>query len=662
VDWYPWGEEAFQVARTQNKLIFLSIGYSTCHWCHVMEVESFEDEDVAALMNDAFVSIKVDREERPDIDNIYMTVAMMMNGSGGWPLTIIMTPDQKPVLAATYLPKRSRFQLTGMLDLAPRIQQLWQTEPEKILDTADQVSAALLKTTNKHSEASLDRSVMEAAYQTLSNSFDPEYGGFGQAPKFPTPHILLFLLRHWYRNSDPHALDMVETTLKTIRAGGIYDHLGYGFHRYSTDREWFAPHFEKMLYDQALLAMAYTEAYLVTGKQEYESTTREVIDYVLRVMRDPLGGFYTAEDADSEGVEGKFYLWAESEIRELLSDPDAEYVIQAFNVQTEGNFNPHETNGENILHLKDGAELDNSRWEPIREALFSAREERIKPYKDDKVLTDWNGLMIAALAKAAQAFDEPVYADAATRAADFILTSMRSENGRLSHRFRQGEAGIDANLNDYAYLIWGLLELYEATFETGYLAVAIELQECSLEHFWDAENGGFFLTADDSEKLLIRPKDINDSATPSGNSVAMLNLLRLGRITAETRYEEIAAQIGKAFAHVVKRYPSGFSLLLSALDFALGPTQEIVIAGDPSAADTQAMLAELRSIYLPNKVVLVRPPGERPAINELSAFTAPMTSINGQATAYICRDYVCERPVTQVVEMVELLKKGLENR
>ena len=456
IDWYPWGDEAFEKAQKEDKPIFLSIGYSTCHWCHVMEHESFEDPEVARLMNEIFVSIKVDREERPDIDKTYMTVSQMLTGSGGWPLNIIMTPDKKPFFAGTYFPKESRFGRVGMLDLVPRIQEIWLNEHQKALDTADQVVAALQKmsqqtvTQLKYSdeeEGTLGKAILDAAYKQLADLFDEVHGGFGSAPKFPTPHTLLFLLRYWKRHDDEQALKMVERTLQAMRLGGVYDHIGFGFHRYSTDSKWLLPHFEKMLYDQALLAMAYTEAYQVTQKEEYARTAQEIFTYVLRDMTAPSGGFYSAEDADSEGVEGKFYVWSQEEIRHILDEEEAEFVMRVFNFEKGGNFKEQATGlktGENIVHLqKPLADLAagfkvteqelRHRIENIRQKLFDIREQRVHPHKDDKILTDWNGLMIAALAKGAQVFDEPRYAQAAERAARFILDEAHDENGRLLH-------------------------------------------------------------------------------------------------------------------------------------------------------------------------------------------------------------------------------------
>jgi uncharacterized protein YyaL (SSP411 family) len=621
VDWYPWGPEAFEKARKEDKPVFLSIGYSTCHWCHVMEHESFEDPEVAKLMNEVFVSVKVDREERPDLDNIYMAVSQMMTGGGGWPLTVIMTPDKKPFFAGTYFPKESRYGRIGMLDLVPRIKEVWMTKRDEVLQSANQITAALQQISGGAPGEELGEPTLRTAYEQLSQRFDAQYGGFGSAPKFPTPHNLLFLLRSWKRTGNEKALQMVEKTLEGLRRGGIYDHVGFGFHRYSTDQLWLVPHFEKMLYDQSLLAMAYTEAYQATGKAEYAQTAREIFTYVLRDMRAPTGGYYSAEDAQSEGEEGKFYLWTEEEIRQVLPAKEAELVIAVFGVEKGGNFHDEASGkrmGTNILHLKRelrevalGLKIPegqlSKRLENARGKLFAAREKRIRPHKDDKILTDWNGLMIAALAKGARALDEPHYAEAAEGALKFILETMRNPDGRLLHRYRDGEATLPGYVDDYAFLIWGTLELYETTFEVRHLQTALELNNDLLNHFWDDKAGAFYFTADDAEKLLVRQKDIYDGAIPSGNSVAALNLLRLGRITANPSFEESAVMIGRAFSQGVRQSPAGYTQLMLSVDFGVGPSYEVVIAGKAGAEDTETMVRTLRTHFVPNKVVLFRP-------------------------------------------------------
>ena len=670
VNWYPWGQEAFEKARKENKLIFLSIGYSTCHWCHVMERESFENPEVARLMNETFVSIKVDREERPDIDSIYMTIYEMTMGSGAWPLSIIMTPDKKPFFARTYIPRETRFGIMGMLDLIPRLREDWITRQDEILDSANKITAIFQESLADEPGKELDESTLKFAYRLLFSRFDVDHGGFSIAPKFPTPHNLFFLLRFWKRTANEEALEMTEKTLQAMRSGGIYDHIGFGFHRYSTDSEWLVPHFEKMLYDQALLAMAYTEAYQVTGKQEYAKTAREILTYVLRDMTAPEGGFYTAEDAESEGKEGTFYLWTKEEIREVLGSAEADLITKVFNIEEDGNFTDEiagKRTGRNILYLTQssaqlGSDLKMSKQELhrhleiARQKLFASRENRIHPSKDDKILADWNGLMIAALAKAAQVFDEPRYAEAAKRAVDFILGNMRTAEGRLFHRYRDGQAAILAYVDDYAFLIWGMLELYEATFEVSYLRTALELNTDLLEHFWDDDNGGFYFTSDEGESLLVRQKQIYDGSVPSGNSVAMLNLLRLGRMTANASLEEKAAAVGRAFSLEVSQFPMTHTQLMVGLDFGVGPSYEVVIAGNSQAEDTKEMLKAIRRQFIPNKVVILRPTEqESPEIDHLAEFTKYYRSIEGKATAYVCVNYNCKFPTTDIDKMLELL-------
>jgi len=669
VDWYPWGPEAFEKAQWENKPIFLSIGYSTCHWCHVMADESFEHPEVAKLMNEVFISIKVDREERPDIDNVYMSACQVMTGGGGWPLSIIMTPDKKPFFAATYIPKEGRFGLIGMMELIPRIRELWATQQGEALNLSHRIATALQQTSHNAPGEELGEATLELTYEQLAQRFDEQHAGFGSAPKFPTPHNLLFLLRYWKRSGNVKTLEMVEKTLQAMQRGGIYDHVGFGFHRYSTDSQWLVPHFEKMLYDQAMLAMAYTEAYQATGKEDYVKTSREIFTYVLRDMRAPEGGFYSAEDADSEGEEGKFYLWTQEEVRQALGNEGTDFIAKVSNIEKDGNFVEQTTcrwNGVNILHLSESlnqlaSDLNLSQQEfqayleGIRQKLFAYREKRVHPMKDDKILTDWNGLMIAALAKGAQAFDEPEYTETARRAADFILENMRKPDGRLLHRYRDGQAGIEANLDDYAFLAWGLIELYEAVFDVRYLKVALELANDMLKHFWDEGGGGLYLTPNDGESLFVRNKEIRDAAIPSGNSVAMLNLLRLGRMIATSDLEEKAARIGSTFSGSVKQSPSAYTQLMVALDFAIGPCYEVVIAGNPKAEDTKAMLKALRTNFLPNKVVLLNPNEvESPEIAQLAEFTRNQSSIEGKATAYICMNHNCKLPTTDINKMLEL--------
>ena len=674
VDWNPWGEEAFERAKKEDKPIFLSIGYSTCHWCHVMERESFEDTEVAELMNETFVCIKVDREERPDIDAVYMAVCQAMTGTGGWPLTIIMTPEKKPFYAGTYIPKESRFGLTGMKELVPRIKRLWEQRRRELEDSAERIISSI-KETQETAGQELGEEILHRCYDNLFEIFDEQNGGFGHGRKFPAPHNLSFLLRYWRRTGDEWALRMVEKTLEKMRLGGVYDHVGLGFHRYSTDSKWLVPHFEKMLYDQAMLVIAYTEAYRATGKGEYAQTAREILTYVLRDMTASEGGFYSAEDADSEGEEGKFYLWTEEEIRQILSKEEAETIIKFYGFQKEGNFEDEATRkktGKNILYLKKSlreiaSDLETpleeiqERLEEARRKLFVARKKRVHPGKDDKILTDWNGLMIAALAKAAQVFDESKYLDAAEKAANFILAKMRDSAGWLYHRYREGENAILGFLDDYAFFIHGLIELYEASFETKYLREAVILTEYVLEHFWDEKNGGFYFSSDGAENVLVRRKEIFDAAYPSGNSVAALNLLRLARITAKVEYEEKAAQIFRTFSKDVSRTPMGYTQLMVALDFALGPSFEVVVAGNSQADDTKNMLKTLREKFVPNKVVLLLPSEEEsPEIVHLAEFTKNLKSIGGKATAYVCQKYNCKFPTTDTKKILEFLEESKE--
>ena len=675
VDWYPWGEEAFEKARSEDKPIFLSIGYSTCHWCHVMEEESFEDDEVAELMNDAFVPIKVDREERPDVDSIYMTVCQMMRGQGGWPLTVLLTPDRRPFYAATYLPKRGRFQQMGMMDLIPRVQQLWDGEREKLLSDADEVTDLLRRSVDEGGGTDApEEEALDTARQQLSQQFDRQHGGFGQSPKFPSPHNLLFLLREWHRTGDDRPLQIVTHTLDRMRLGGIFDQVGYGFHRYSTDSHWLLPHFEKMLYDQAMHVLAYSEAHQITGTDAYAETVRDVLTYVQRDLQAPEGAFTSAEDADSlneegESEEGAFYVWSTDEVREILDDVGdddlAELVIDVYNLQEDGNYADESTRqktGTNILHLRQplpeiAADRDLSeselreKLETARTALLQRREERPRPGLDDKILTDWNGLMIAAFATAARTLDEPAYREAAENAAGFLLDTMQDAEGRLLHRYRDGEAGIRAHLDDYAFLIWGLLELYETSFEPRWLEAAVDLTEECLAHFEDADRGGFYLTPDDGEELIVRQKEVSDGAIPSGNSVLLRNLLRLARMTGRTEWEETAADLHAWAGKQVNSRPGSFTALLMGTQFALGDAREVVLAGDRADADWTSLVEAVRSVYAPNTVVLHRPPGDAPAITRLAPFTEAQTPLDGRPAAYVCRNFACDAPTTDAEDL-----------
>ncbi|TBL80164.1 thioredoxin domain-containing protein [Paenibacillus thalictri] len=663
VDWFPWSEEAFEIAKRENKPIFLSIGYSTCHWCHVMEHESFEDEEVAKLLNRDFIAIKVDREERPDVDNLYMTVCQAMTGQGGWPLTIVMTPEKKPFFAGTYFPKKRRYNRAGLMEILPQLAGKWTEDQERISLIGQQIIEETQKRMLSNLEGELSEETLHQAFSIYESNFDAQYGGFGNAPKFPTSHNLSFLLRYYKRTGKEEALRMVEKTLDAMSRGGVYDHIGFGFARYSTDDQWLVPHFEKMLYDNALLTMTYIEAYQITGKRRYAEVAEQICTYVLRDMTDPEGGFYCAEDADSEGVEGKFYVWTPDEIKRVLGEDDGELYCDAYDITADGNFEGHNIPNliavslESFVRLKGGdPDQLRSRLEISRQKLFEHREKRVHPHKDDKILTSWNGLMIMALAKAAKALQKPEYAQAAAKAADFIEQKLRREDGRLLARYRDGEAAFLGYLDDYAFLAWGLTELYEATFELVYLQRAIQLCEEMIRLFWDNDKGGFFFYGEDGEQLFTRPKEIYDGAMPSGNSAAALLLLRLGKYAYNAAFSQKADEQLRAFAGAVERYPAGHALFLMALDYAYGPTKEIVIAGDPAKEDTQAMLQTVQMKFLPNAIIILHPTG--PAGSEVMR-TCPLVedkrALGGRATAYVCENFACHSP-TDELEELEMLE------
>ncbi|MFX0033302.1 MAG: thioredoxin domain-containing protein [Promethearchaeota archaeon] len=663
VDWYPWSEEAFEKAKRENKPIFLSIGYSTCHWCHVMAHESFESEEVANLMNDVFVSIKVDREERPDIDHIYMTVCQMMTGSGGWPLTIFLTPDKKPFFAGTYFPRETKFGRIGLIDLIKNVKTLWENKNDELKESAEKITSTLQNITQEAPGDKFNQKILKKTYDQLQTLFDPNYGGFSEKPKFPTPHNLLFLLRYWKRTGEEKALEMVEKTLIQMRLGGIYDHIGFGIHRYSTDTYWLVPHFEKMLYDQALTAIAYIETYSATKKEIYRKVAEEIFSYVTRDMLSPEGGFYSAEDADSEGEEGKFYLWKESELKTTLGEDDANYFINLYNINDSGNFFEESTGkktGKNIPHLNNIDPLEQEsnylKIESIRQKLFNHREKRVHPSKDDKILTDWNGLMIAALAKGAKILNNNFYLDIAMKSAQFILNNLREKNGQLLHRYKDEEAQIGGYLTDYAFFIWGLIELFEATFDIDYLQNAIVLNNFQINHFWDDEIGGFYFTSDFNEELLTRRKEIYDGAIPSGNSVSMLNLLRLSYITGDSNLEQKADILSRVFTERLESSPIAYTQFMVAADFIVGPTYSIVIAGETKSDDTLKMLKAIENEYLPNKVILLRKmEHENPDIDELSNFVQYFDNLEGKATTYVCINKMCKSPTHDVDKMLEYL-------
>ena len=651
VDWYPWGKEAFKKARELDRPIFLSIGYSTCHWCHVMEHESFEDDSVAKLLNDSFISIKVDREELPEIDHVYMSVCQAMTGGGGWPLTIVMTPAKEPFFAGTYFPKDKRGGRSGLFQILPMIADAWNSKRQDIMTSVGQVKNYLDQLNSKPAGNNFSTELINRAYDQFRNGFDEEYGGFFRAPKFPSPHNLIFLMRYHHSFDNKIALDMATKTLKQMRLGGIYDHIGFGFHRYSTDRHWLVPHFEKMLYDQAMIAMAYTEAYHITGEDIFAQTAREIFTYVLRDMTASEGGFFSAEDADSEGEEGKFYIWTEQEIKEVLGEDYGKEFNDIFSITTPGNYRDESSGKEtrlNIPHLKNYNANGSNEFESAREKLFNIREKRIHPLKDDKILTDWNGLMIAALAKAAIVLNEPGYLDAAEKAAKFVLHSI-SKGERLLKRYRNGVAALDAHLDDYAFMAWGLLELYEATFATKYLSQALDLMNIMVEDFWDDKNGGFFLGSDQSEKLIVRSKTAYDGAIPSGNSVAVMNMVKLTRITGNTNWAELAEKTIRAFSEDVNRAPTGYTLMLTGFMFDTQNSKEIVIVGDSRNRNTTKFLHTIRASYAPHKVLLFKDTSVSDnRLEQLANWTSTQNSINGKPTAYVCKNFACNQPTSDL--------------
>ncbi len=683
VDWYPWSEEAFQKAHADNKPIFLSIGYSTCHWCHVMEEESFTNPEIAKSLNEHFVAIKVDREERPDIDHIYMQAVMAMTGSGGWPMSVFLTPDLKPFYGGTYFPPTDKWGRPGFITVLNAVHQKWASGREDLIKSSEELTKAI-QTETQHQAAqshALDEKTLQTAYQQLESRFEHEKGGFSDAPKFPQGHILSFLLRYWKRLGEPHALQMVEKTLQEMARGGMYDQVGGGFHRYSTDREWRVPHFEKMLYDQAVLSKAYLEAYQATGEAEYAQIAREIFDYILRDMTGPEGAFYSAEDADSapdpnkpnEKREGAFYVWSQEEIVATLGKEEAEIFNDYFGVQPHGNAldDPQgEFKNKNILYVaysfekmakkygKTESEIERSLNES-KKILFGIRQKRLQPHLDDKVLTDWNGLMISSLAFGSRVLRDARYRDAAEKAADFLLVKMKTKDGRLMHRYRDGHVSVPGFLEDYAFLTHGLIDLYEATFDPRYLEEAQFFSNQMHTLFWDKSKGGFFLTGKDAEQLIARTKDLYDGAIPSGNSVAVLSLLRVGRLTMKREFEDWTQKTLSAFSAQLTQYPSGFCQMMIALDFLVGPAREIVIAGDENDQKVKEMIHEIYSGFLPNKVVALHPSNESAAkkIEALSPFTKNQVPLGGKATVYVCKNYVCDLPTTEIGKLKQLLEK-----
>ncbi len=639
VDWYPWGEEALQRARDEDKPIFLSIGYSACHWCHVMAHESFEDEGTAALLNRYFVSVKVDREERPDLDRIYMAAVQAMTGGGGWPMSVFLTPEGLPFYGGTYFPPVPRYGLPSFSQVLQAVADAWLNRREELIRSGQRLVEAIRQQGQLAAitrRRDLDREVLYSAFRALQQEFDRLHGGWGAAPKFPQPMALEFLLRYHHALGDPAALEMVTQTLEAMARGGMYDQLGGGFHRYAVDDHWLVPHFEKMSYDNSQLARVYLHAWQVTGNPFYRTIAEEVLDYVVREMTDPAGGFYSTQDADSEGQEGRFFLWTPEEIRQVLGS-QAEGFMAAYDVTPEGNFE-----GKNILRLV--ADLDQRpALAEARRRLLAAREQRVHPGRDDKVLTSWNGLMLAAFAEAGRILDRPDYRQVAERNASFLLRELRAGDGRLLHMWKAGKARLNGYLEDYACLVEGLLELYQTTFEPGWYTAAQELAEKMLTRF-RSPDGGFFDTGDDHEPLIVRPRDLQDNATPSGNAMAVTALLKLAGLSSELRYVNIAHEALALMQPLLARYPLGFGQWLQALAYALAPPQEVAIVGRPDAADTGALLAVVREGYRPFQVVALGAPDARPPAVPL---LQDRKAVDGRAAAYVCRGFTCRAPVTE---------------
>ena len=661
VDWYPWGEEAFAKARAENKPVLLSIGYSACHWCHVMAHESFEDEEIARLMNELFVNIKVDREERPDLDQIYMNAVQMMTHHGGWPMTVFLTPEGVPFYGGTYFPPQDRYNIPGFPRVLISVAEAYKERPQDIAETGTSLLNELRRLSQSAgSDHPIEKELLDGAYAGIARNYDATNGGFGGAPKFPPAMTLEFLLRTYARTGNRDALQMVTHTCRKMAEGGIYDQLGGGFHRYSTDARWLVPHFEKMLYDNALLSRLYLHHFQVTQSESSRATVAGVLDYVLREMTDPSGGFYSTQDADSEGHEGKFFVWTVDEIRSALGETAAALFCDYYNVTEQGNFE-----GKNILNvtrtIEDVAVANRVSVDELaaslatsRRILFGLREKRVKPDRDEKIITAWNGLMLGSFAEAGVILNRADYTDAARRNAEFVLSNLRRD-GLLLRTYKDGQAKFNAYLEDYAFFSEGLVTLYETTGESRWLTEALALTDRMIEEFWDAENGGFFFTGTSHENLIVRSKDYFDNATPSGNSVAAGVLLRLAVLAGKEDYRNVSVAVFRETAETARRYPSGFGYLLSDIDFLLSTPKEVAIVGS-DAADIEPMMSEVWRRYLPNKVVAPAfvDSAEMPALPLLE--NRPLQ--DGRATAYVCEHYTCKQPVTDVAALASLLEHG----
>jgi uncharacterized protein YyaL (SSP411 family) len=660
VDWYAWGDEAFQQARSENKPILLSIGYSACHWCHVMERESFENEQIAGLMNDLFVNIKVDREERPDLDEIYMNAVQMMTGRGGWPMTMFLTPEGKPFYGGTYFPPEDRYNVPGFPKILRGVANAYHKQPQDVENSVNQILARL-ETMSRSAESArpIESDIVIRAAEQLMQAHDSQHGGFGQAPKFPNAGVYELFLRAYQGSKNQRFLDVITFTLTKMADGGIYDHLGGGFHRYSVDEKWLVPHFEKMLYDNAQLVRIYVKAYQVTREPQFKEVVEETVNYILREMLQPDGGFYSTQDADSEGVEGKFFVWSPQEVSNILGTEAAEIFCRVYDVTEAGNFE-HENILHPILTPEQASKYFNRNLDDIvsllagaKQKLFAHREKRIKPFRDEKLITAWNGLMLSGLADAIKITGNPDYRNAAMRTVEFIFSRMFRE-GRLLHTYKDGVAKILGYLDDYAFLAVGLLDLFEATFNRSLLAKATELANIMLVEFWDDNDGAFFYTGKSHEQLISRVKPAFDGSIPSGNSLAAQLLLRLYHYTNHEDYFKKAETILRSYRDAMAAQPFGLAHMLSALDFYLAKPKEVVIVGEPQDPAALALLKGVNSTYLPNSTLQLVLPDER--LDQIAPLLEGKSQMDGKATAYVCHNFTCSAPVTRWEDLKPLLE------
>jgi len=659
VDWYSWGDEAFQKAKSQNRPILLSIGYSACHWCHVMERESFEDEKIAALMNDLFVNIKVDREERPDLDEIYMNAVQMLTGRGGWPMTVFLTPEGKPFYGGTYFPPEDRYGVPGFPKILQGVANAYREKPKDVERSVEQILAALQRMSlSTESQQPFSSDIIGQSAEQLAQAYDTDHGGLGKAPKFPNVGVYELFLRHYHHSKGSRFLEMVTHTLTKMAQGGIYDHLGGGFHRYSVDAKWLVPHFEKMLYDNAQLVRIYAQVYCVTGEPLFKQVVDETMNYLMREMLHTEGGFYSTQDADSEGEEGRFFVWTEAEITRILGEGSSEIFCRIYDVSEEGNFEE-----KNILHpiltleqaskffRRDLKEIE-SLVSDAKRKLFQEREKRPKPFRDEKILTSWNGLMLSGLAEAIKISPHPSYLEAANRTVNFIFTKM-FRDGHLLHTYKSGTGKILGYLDDYAFLAGGLLDLFEATVNRAHLDRASELAEIMLHEFWDEAGGGFFYTGRSHERLIAQSKPIFDGSIPSGNAMATQVLLRLYHYTGKEDYLKRAERILRAYYNAMENQPFGFAHMLAALDFYLQKPKEVVLVGDKKDPETAELLTKIHSLYLPNMTLQLASPDD--SLEKISSLLAGKKQFEGKPTVYVCHNFTCSRPVVEWDELKPLL-------